>query len=183
MTNITLYAPKDVLMTAGLEKAGRGTSSGASSSKERSTSTFVQRLGDRYVISLMPPASEEYVLTIFAKRKDDDGSYRGVMRYNVSASSGSKIGFPETFGDFHENDVYLYTPLMGELAAGSNQTFRLKIPAADDAAVISDENWYHLTKSGDIFQGEAVLKKSKVDVAARFPGENDYSTLVRYIGV
>lgn len=180
--NITLHAPDDVLMMAGLEKMGSAASSSKASSKER-ISTFVQRLDDRYIISLLPPEMGEYALTVYAKRKDDKGSYRGVMQYNVSASSGSKIGFPETFGDFNENDVYLYTPLTGELQAGLNQTFRLLIPTAEDAVVISGENWYHLTKSGDIFLGEAVLRKGEVDVAARFPGKSDYSTLLRYKGV
>lgn len=180
--NITLYAPDDVLMMAGLEKVGSAASSSKASSNKR-TSTFVQRLDDRYVISLLPPASGEYTLTIFAKRKNDKGSYEGVMQYNVSASSGSKIGFPETFGDFNEKDVYLYTPLTGELPTGPNQTFRLLIPAAEDAVVISDENWYHLKESGDVFQGQAVLKKGEIDVAARFPGKSEYSTLLRYKGV
>ena len=177
--NLTLNVPANVLVTASLEKLGQ-----EDSSKDYSKSIFVQRSGDQSEISLSPPTAGEYLLNIFAKRKDDSSnSYPMVMQFNVSALSGSNRSFPETFGGFQEMGVYLFSPLTGEVKAGSNQTFKIKIPGAKEVAVISGDRWNYLTKNGDVFQGNAIIKKGDVDVAAKLSGESDYSTIMRYAGI
>lgn len=175
--NLTLSVPADVLMIASLEKPGQS----GSSSKDYSNSIFVQRAEDQYEISLSPPTAGEYILNIFAKQMgDSSNSYSGVMKFNVSALSGSNQSFPETFGGFQEMGVYLFIPLTGEVKAGSNQTFKIKNPDAEEVVVISDDSWNSLTKNGDIFQGNATLKKGNVDVAVKLSGTSDYSSIIRY---
>jgi len=174
--NLTLNVPTNILMTASLEKLGQ-----KDSSKDYSKSIFAQRIRDQYEISLSPPTAGGYILNIFAKRRDDSSnSYPWVMQFNVSALSGSNRSFPETFGGFQEMGVYLFSPLTGEVKAGYNQTFKIKIPGAKEVAVISGDRWNYLTKNGDIFQGNAIIKKGDVDVAAKLSGESDYSTIMRY---
>jgi len=176
-TNLTLNAPTDVLMIASLEKLGQG----EFSSKDYSNSIFVQRTGDQYEISLLPPTAGEYILNIFAKQEDDSSnSYSSVMQFNVTALSGSNRSFPETFGGFQEMGVYLFAPLTSEVKAGSNQTFKIKIPDAKEVAVISGDSWYYLTKNGDIFQGNPIIKKGDVDVAVELSEKSGYSIIIRY---
>ena len=199
--NLTLDVPTDVLMIASLEKLGEGKISPTDYSK----SVFVQRSGDQYEITLSPPTTGEYILNIFAKQKDDSSnSYPMVMQFNVSALSGSNRSFPETFGGFQEMGVYLFSPMAGEVKAAYNQTFKIKIPGAKEVAVISGDRWNYLTKNGDIFQGNAIIKKGDVDVvvklsmsnlitsltslpkkgdvgvAVKLSGESGYSTIIRY---
>ena len=123
------------------------------------------------------------MLTVYAKQKEDPNSYRGVLRYNLSALSGSDMVFPDTFDDFREKGVYLYYPLTGNLKARLNQTFKLMIPGAEDVAIISGQNWSHMDKSGNIFNGETIVGKGEVDVGAKYFGSNEYSILLRYKGI
>ena len=177
--NLSLYAPPDILMMANLEKLDNG----GNPSEEEKSSTFLQRSADRYDIEILPLTPGEYVLTVFAKQKKDPNNYRAVLRYNVSASSGSGTVFPETFSDFEEKGVYLYSPLKGNLRAGLNQTFKLRIPGAEDAAIISGKDWHQLTRNGDIFQGGAAIGKGEINVGAKYPGKSEYSILLRYNGI
>jgi len=177
--NLSLYAPQNILIMVSLEKLDRN----GNPSQEGKSSTFLQRFDDRYDLEILPPTPGEYVLNVFAKRKEDPNSYQGVLRYNVSASSGSDLIFPETFSDFQQNGVYLCSPLTGNLKSGLNQTFKLKIPGAEDAAIISGHDWHQLTKTGDIFQGESIIRKGEVNVGAKYSGKDEYSILLRYNGV
>jgi hypothetical protein len=179
--NLSIPAPPDILMMASLKKLDKT----RNPFEEEKSSIFLQHspIANCYDIEILPPTSGEYVLTVFAKRKDDPNSYQGILQYNVTASSGSDIVFPEVFGDFHEKGVYLYSPLEGNLKAGFNQTFKLMIPGAERAAIISGKDWHQLTKNGDLFQGEVAIGKGDIDVGAKYPGTDRYSTLLRYRGV
>ena len=103
--------------------------------------------------------------------------------------------------------VYLFSPLTGEVKAGYNQTFKIKIPGAKEVAVISGGSWNYLTRTGDIFQGNVIIKKGDVDVvvklsmsnliksltslpkkgdvgvAVKLSGESGYSTIMRFTGI
>lgn len=176
-TNLTFDVPADVLMIASLEDAVQD----GSSSTDYRNSIFIQPMENKYKISLSPPEPGEYVLNIFAKRKDDsDEMYPFVMAINVSALSGSKRSFPEIFSDFQQLNAYLLAPLTGEIEAGSNQTFQIRIPEAEEVAVISGDRWNYLTGNGDIFQGNAIIRKGDVDVAVKRPGMRSFRTILRY---
>ena len=178
--NLTLWAPANVLVIGNLEKSGQD----RSASKDYSNSIFVQRSGDQYKIYLSPPSAGEYILNIFAKRKGDNkNAYSDVMQINVSALSGSKKSFPETFDDFQEMGVYLFEPLTGEIKAGDNQTFKFRIPDAEKVALISGDKWNYLTRNGDIYQGNIIVKKGDVDIAVKFFQKEDYSIIIKYSAI
>jgi hypothetical protein len=179
--NLSIPAPSNILMMATLKKLDK---SGNPFVEEKS-SIFLQysRTANYYDIEILPPTPGEYVLTVFAKQKGNPNNYQGILQYNISASSGSDIVFPEVLGDFQEKGVYLYSPMTGNLKAGLNYTFNLTIPGAERAAVISGKDWHQLTKNDDLFQGEVVTGKGEIDVGASYSGTDKYSILLRYRGV
>ncbi|MDD5735131.1 MAG: transglutaminase domain-containing protein [Methanothrix soehngenii] len=176
-TNLTLDVPADVLMIASLEDAVQD----GPASTDYKNSIFVQRMENKYEISLSPPEPGEYILNIFAKRKSDsDEMYPFVMAFNVSVLSGSKRSFPEVFGDFQQLNAYLLAPLTGEIEAGSNLTFQIRIPEAMEVVVVCGDRWNYLTGNGNIFKGNAIIEKGDVDVAVKRPGMRGFRTILRY---
>jgi len=75
--SLSVYAPKDVVMMAGLESEA-----GALEGR-----TLCQREGERYEIRARFPEAGSYALRAYAKNKDDPGVYKSVMQYNINASS------------------------------------------------------------------------------------------------
>jgi len=170
---IILSAPSDVLLMAGLERDGE---------ELPDTLTFVQREGDRYEVDAVFPQAGEYDLTVFAKRKDEEGLYTSAVTYTIVASQGqpAAAGFPKAFLAFYERGVYLYAPKAGHLEPGTSQAFKLTVPAAEEVAVIVGDDWYQLQKQGDLFQGDAAIAEGEIQVCAKFPGETLYSCVLRY---
>lgn len=81
-----------------------------------------------------------------------------------------------------EHRCFLYAPMQRHLRAGTKQVFKLRVPDAQKAAVIMGDDWHQLTKSGDLFEGEIMVKQGEVGVYAQFPGESKYNGLLRYTG-
>ena len=171
--SITLGAPSDVLLTAAVEQAGE---------RLADTYTFVQRSGAQYQIDAVFPGPGQYDLIVFAKRQDDPGMYAGALRYRVSVSLGAlgQAGFPQMYQGFGERGVYLYGPMQSYLPVGSIQTFRLSVPGAQKVAVIIGQDWYQLSKDGDLFQGDVTVKQGEVQVCANFTDSSKYSCLLSY---
>ncbi|HUS75390.1 MAG TPA: transglutaminase domain-containing protein [Methanothrix sp.] len=177
--NVSIYAPQDVVMMAGLEYADRG----ASAKAELDGYTFCQRDGDRYDIYVQFPAAGSYVLKAYAKRRDDPGNYDSVLKYRIDAASGDveSPGFPMTYGKFSEAGAYLFSPLEDKLKAGASYLFRIRVPGAQEVAVVSGDEWSHLASRGDLFEGNATAGKGDVGVYANFGGKG-WEGLVRYGG-
>ena len=108
--------------------------------------------------------------------------YRGTLEYTVLVSEGvpGHAGFPETYEGFHESGAYVYEPLRGQLPRGTRQSFRLSVPGAEKVAVIMGDRWYHLDYRDGLFEGEATVTASEIQVGAKFPGSESYSVLLRY---
>jgi hypothetical protein len=174
--NISIFAPQDVLMTAGLEYAKPG-AGGALDGY-----TFCQRDGERYDIYAQFPAAGNYILKAYAKQKDEPGDYSSVLKYRIYAASGGGAGFPMAFGKFSEMGSYLYGPLEGKLKVGSSYLFRIRVPGAKNVSVVCGEEWTHLAMRGvDLFEGNATAKKGDVGIYVNFGGEG-WDGLVRYEG-
>ena len=172
---ISLSAPDNALLLAQLEQNNN--------SLERSL-TFAQKDQGEYKVHALFPRPGEYTLRLFTKLKDDPGKYQWAMDYKIQASKGTQevSGFPEIYGTFVKHEVYLYGPMEGQLKSGSTLTFKLRVPGAENVAVIIDGEWNHLHKDGELFEGEVVISQGDVGVYAKFPDNSQYSGLVKYVG-
>ncbi|MHC1630944.1 MAG: transglutaminase domain-containing protein [Methanotrichaceae archaeon] len=172
--NISIFAPEDVLILVDLldEK----------DQKLPDHFTFVQREDDPYVVRAVFPNPENYTLRIFSKRNEDPGKYNWTLDYNIEAGPGaiSQTGFPQTYEIFQKQNARLYSPFEDRLKAGTSQIFKLKVPEAEDVAVINEGNWTHLAKEGNLFQGKIVLIKGNVLVSAKFPEDKYYYGMLEY---
>jgi hypothetical protein len=172
---VTIGAPPDSLLLANLEKNGR---------KLDDSYTFLQRDGKDYFIHMVFPEPGTYLLRIFTKSRRDNGKYSWALDYKVIAKKGSKppYGFPMFFGDFGENDAYLFEPLQGNLKAGAHTFLNLRLPGAVSAAVKIGNTWQDLQKNKDLYSGTVPIQRGEVQVFAKYPGNDQYSGLLLYKG-
>ena len=164
--NISIKAPEDVLMTAGLEYAG---ASGRASLERR---TFCQRKGGRYEILAEFPEAGEYILKAYAGKRGSGDEFSSVMELGINATSGAKggKGFPLAYSAFTEAGAYLYSPMQGSLKAGESYWFRIEVPGAQEVAVVSGKEWSRLASRGGAFEGNATVGKGETGVYAKIEG-------------
>jgi hypothetical protein len=174
--NVSIKAPQNVLMIAGLEYADDGASA------KLDDYTFCQRDAEHYDIYARFPVAGSYILKAYAKHKDDPGEYTSVLEYRVNAASGGGIGFPMAYGKFSEVGAHLISPLDGRLLAGSSYLFRIRVPGARNVSVVCAEEWSNLESRGDLFEGNATARKDDVGVFADFWGER-WEGMVKYIHI
>jgi hypothetical protein len=167
--NLLVYAPKDVVMMAGLE----------SEAEVLEGRTLCQREGENYEIRARFQEAGSYALRAYAKNKDDPGVYKSVMQYNINASSGLENGFPQTFGRFGEVGAHLYSPMEGRLQAGKSYHFRIRVPGAAEVAAVCEKEWTKLTAEGDLFDGNVTVVEGDAGVFADF-GEGKWEGMAKY---
>ncbi|MCJ7444801.1 MAG: tetratricopeptide repeat protein [Methanotrichaceae archaeon] len=178
-SNITLFAPMDVLLRVELNEMNED------SDNLTYSHTFIKRDNERYDILVKAPHPGNYTLSIFAKRAEDQMGAE-VMKYRLEASSASKEGnsFPIVYPKFTEAKCYLYEPMVGKLNSDEPQTFKIKVPGALSVSIFNGKDWTDLTKNGDVFEGEvSPVKGGKgiVEVAANFGNtEASIESLLRY---
>ncbi|HEX9934800.1 MAG TPA: transglutaminase domain-containing protein, partial [bacterium] len=146
--------------------------------------TFVQRGEDSQTVLAAFPSSGTYTLRIFAKFQNDQGPYEWILEYSVRAlvRPGTPVGFPEVYLSFEEGGCFLERPLEGRLKAGRTFVFSIRIPEAQKAFVITGNKWIELPGEGDRYEGKVKVVKGSVQIAALFPGESNYSVLLKYAG-
>ncbi|MGE5549379.1 MAG: hypothetical protein ACM3ZC_02470 [Bacteroidota bacterium] len=166
-TAITFRAPPGVSLSTKLERDGRNYRS----------HTFCQRDKENVYVYLRPPDPGRYELDVSA-----GGEWAVNHAIQAGAGMGSEAEYPEQFLGFTEHRCFLYAPMQRHLRAGTKQVFKLRVPDAQKAAVIMGDDWHQLTKSGDLFEGEIMVKQGEVGVYAQFPGESKYNGLLRYTG-
>jgi hypothetical protein len=172
--NISIHAPDDVLMMVALQPAeGDAGIDGYS---------FCQREEGRYDLLAQFPAAGRYILTAYGKKKDDPGEYNSVLKFLINASSGDEegAGFPTAFAKFPEAGCYLMSPLVGRLEAGKSYWFSIRVPGAEDVAVVSGDEWTHLAKQGDLFEGNATAGEEGAGVYAS-NGGGKWDGVVNYM--
>jgi hypothetical protein len=173
--NVSIYAPQDVLMMAGLEYVD----SRASTRAKLDGYTFCQRDGERYDIYAQFPEAGSYILKAYAKQKDEPGEYNSVLEYRIDAASGGGTGFPMAFGKFSEAGAYLFSPLEGKLKARETYWFKIRVPGAGNVSVVCGDEWRQLDSRGDLFEGNATGRRGDVVVFGKFQGEG-WEGLVKY---
>ena len=144
--------------------------------------TFIQRRQDGYHIQAVAPKAGQYVLRLYAKNRDAEGSYQWALDYRMTASKGGQDGFPRAYSTFSESGCYLHSPMSGRLKLGTTHSFDIQVPGADEVAVITGEKWHHLKKVEDRFTGQVVINDKQIRLFAMFPGQAQYAGLLEYTG-
>jgi hypothetical protein len=160
-------------MMVGLENAEGGA--------DMESYSFCQRDGNRYDLLANLPAAGSYILKAYAKNRNDTGEYNSVLKFRIDAVLGDEngSGFPTAYGKFAGAGAYLYSPLEGRLKEGESYHFQIRVPGAEDVAVVCGEEWTHLAKRGDLFEGNATAAKGDVEVYAKFRG-GKWDGMVKY---
>lgn len=171
---ITIGAPENVLLLASLLQDNTALPD---------YYTFCQWKDGRYQIKAVFPEPGEYTLRLFAKEKEAPGDLSWGLDYKVEVSRGipKAQGFPETYSTFQESGSFLYSPMERNLQPGNMQNFKIEVPKAQEVAVIVNDQWHHLSKSGGVFEGHVRVSKGDAEVFARFPNEENFWALLRYL--
>ena len=145
---------------------------------------FVQDELSALVVRVTAPDTGEYTLRLFAKATGDTGMYAWILDYRIESSRTLKEFpvYPRKFRTFDTGNVRLIAPISGLLKGGSVQQFRLKIPWAEKAAVVVNEYWTYLERDGEDLMGEVTIQPGSVSVCAKYPGHEEWETILEYKG-
>ncbi|MBR8827455.1 MAG: transglutaminase [Gomphosphaeria aponina SAG 52.96 = DSM 107014] len=169
---IILQAHPDTIVASALQLGGQ---------KLPETYTFEQQQNGQIFIKATFPAPGNYELQIYAKNKHESGSYPHAVTYKIIADAAGKE-FPKIYTNFTENNANLQAPLTKKLPSNQSVYFQLNVPKALEVQVIdqTSNKWTKLTRSGNQFSGNAFVGSGKVQVTAKFPGDEKYWTVVEY---
>lgn len=171
-SEIRLNTPDNVLIAAQLlDKTG---------SKLDQSYTFVQKQGQQAIVRASFPSVGEYELIIFSKKREEE-TYHQAVKYDIKAVAPGEA-FPLIYGSFADKNAYLETPLTKSLPVNQSSYFQLKVNGANKVIVVNqDTNQItELTPSSSFFIGSVVINPGKIIVAAQFPGNDQYWTLLEY---
>lgn len=142
-------------------------------------------------IMLCPPEEGTFELQIYAKLKDAaPPQYDILLEYNVIV--GAKPDgddkdvhyYPKTFGDFEQNDHYLYSPLSLFLPRGSRQHFKVYGGScAVDIGVKCDGKRTKFVRSqqgNNVFEGDVQVGPGELTVYASYKGDNMLHSILTY---
>ncbi len=142
--------------------------------------TFWQKSPEDVILYAAFPQPGSYLLRIFAKPEQEPEQYAWAAEFTIEANTSSPA-FPVTYQSFYDSGSYLHEPMTGQLQTGT-QHFRLKVPGAEDVAVVMGEQWHTLSKQGSEFVGNVTVQHGEVGVYAKFPGQTQFSGLLQYMG-
>ncbi|PSM48468.1 hypothetical protein C7Y66_14235 [Chroococcidiopsis sp. CCALA 051] len=142
--------------------------------------TLVQKRDNKIIVNVAPPVGNSQ-LEIFSRNKDASGAYQQAITYKVISQNAGEE-FPKTYSTFLEKNSYLSSPLNKSLPVNQLAYFQIEVPNALDVQVIdvSSNKWIKLTRSGDVFTGNVLVSSNKIQVSAKFLGDDNYWTLVEY---
>jgi Transglutaminase-like domain len=171
---LTLFTGDSILMMADLSKG---------SQMLDESYVFIQQDSIRYDVHAVFPLTGEYLLRLYAKPKSEEGTYKEILNYHVSASARASqdSGFPLVYEEFRLCRGFVYSPMQGFLSPGQPQRFSLKVPGARKVAVVIGEQWHQLEPRGDLFEGEVTLEPGVVaGIYAQPPRKMTYEALLEY---
>ncbi|HTO92755.1 MAG TPA: transglutaminase domain-containing protein [Bacteroidota bacterium] len=142
--------------------------------------SFVQQEGEALVVRAAVPRGE-HTLRLFAKPARTAGEYAWIMDYRIVSGSGSDASFPKKFSAFDDRGAVLVEPYAGTLSGGAHR-FHVRAPGAEEAAVIVGESWTLLKGSGGDFSGDAPVLPGVVTLCARYPGRQEWESLLEFRG-
>ena len=170
--DIKFKAAQDLVALAKLEQ---------NSEELTENAVLVNRQSEHLIVSVAPPETGTYDLTIFAKQKDDSAQYGEVIKYKIEATN-STTQLPKTYGHFHQYQASLIEPLVANLEPNWSTYFNLIVPEAIDVQVVnsSTKQWTPLNGYGSYFAGHVDIQSGNTSIVAKFPGSDQYWQLVEY---
>ena len=142
--------------------------------------SFVQQEGGALVVRAALPKGE-HTLRVFAKTARTPGEYAWILDYRVVSRVGSAESFPKKFSGFDDRGAVLVEPYTGVIGAGTSR-FHVRAPGAEQAAVIAGETWTVLEGSNGDFSGNATILPGVVTLCARYPGHEEWESLLEFRG-
>jgi hypothetical protein len=147
--------------------------------------TFCQRENGRWHVRVAPPAAGTYTLHLFV---GEPGARQlgEALSYRVEASEAAAgKGFPIVYQAFHERAAELEWPFKGRLDANTMQHFAITVPGATSVQVLNGDEWHKLTRDGDRFTGDELLKEGKTVILVESAQQDDpsrkhYDSLLEY---
>ena len=169
---ISLSAPSNIIVASRLKQ---------DSEFVEGNYTLAQKENNTIVVSATFPSAGNYELEIYSKQNNESGAYKQALNYNIVADATGNE-YPLAYGTFSEKGAYLYSPVERYLPAQESLNFKISVPQALEVRVIdsSYNKLTQLTRSGSVFQGNVFVSSGKVQVVAKFPGDERYWTLLEY---
>ncbi|GAA33255.2 kyphoscoliosis peptidase [Clonorchis sinensis] len=158
---------------------------------------ILQQMRDNQVYFVVRfPHPGFFKFQIYALPYSEPGeSLPGVFNYLLEATqvhrnrSGQVMCFPQQFSQWKEG-CYLHSPLDGILSPSAQPSdvipFKLTVPKAIAVAVVVGDEWTHLNKVGDRWEGQVSLKQHwgrehQLAVCANYnTGNGNYGTILEY---
>jgi hypothetical protein len=144
---------------------------------------FIQVNTDEAQIHAAFPRRGDYVLRVFAKPMDAEGTLRWVLDYRIEASRGAPTReFPTAFGQFGTSGSWLVEPLSGVLEAGRTYRFRLRTTGALEVAAVASGEWTHFTQDGEDWIADVTAAPGTITVFAKYDADEQFQGLLQYSG-
>lgn len=187
--SLTLDGPENVELMVTLSPVESGSGEYDNQSEEAadlSNMVFAQAQNGTYTIRAFFPAEREYKLSFFGKKNGTTGTFPFLFSYKVDNQIALEKGrsLPVLYTLFNKKKCFLNSPAEGTLAMGDWVNFDLNIPEAEDAAVVIDGKWTHLSSdSSGGFTGNVNISGSDIMVYAKFPGAENFGALLKLKGL
>ncbi|KAH9510329.1 hypothetical protein Btru_042787 [Bulinus truncatus] len=164
-----------------------------SNDKELNEYVLIQRRdNDSVHFHVAFPDDGWYKFQVFALEESaTTESLPNVFNYLIQVDRIYKPGLPyvKAYTKFYKDYCFLEEPLFLNSSVPNldNVRFKLVVPGAQKVAVHCGEEWFHLTKKGDTWEGKADLfkyrgKNTKVTVNGNYEKDgNSYSVLLEYV--
>jgi len=179
---IKLRAPRPVKVTTNLINT--------EDESEHTEFVFTQTKDNILSFLITFPRSGWYKFQVFAlDAKDESKSLPNVYNYLVHVKEALRpaYAYPKQYAQWKDG-CYLYCPIvLNSKTSLANVAWKVYIPSARAVAVVAAGEWFHMTKKGDNWEGQASLSKHRgKDVKVTLncclgDDETKYSTLLEYV--
>lgn len=141
--------------------------------------TLVEREGNNFTVSVLPPEAVKYTLVIFLGELKELNT-QSALSYELVSSLGSAELFPKTFKAFTLNEVQLVSPRFIP-ARGQKTSFAIKAPGAYEVIAKMDGAQIIFSKTTrDTFEATTSYSGSRLTVYARYGNSNSYDGLLEF---
>ncbi len=145
--------------------------------------TLAQRRGNYYQVHFKLPEPGNFTLGIYGRKREQNNSlFSDLLWFNIKSgfSYQKSVRFPQTVESFQKRNVYLISPLQGQLVSGQSWFFKIRAPEALRVAAVNNDEWTFLNENSGNWEGNVVLKPGKLVLYANYVVGNRFEGLVVY---